>query len=248
MELSEPLLLLLLFGLGTLAFVISTISGGGGALIMVPVINFALGVSNTAPILNLGTFIGRPSRLVIFRKHIQWKVVQWYAPAAILGAWTGSWLFKEINLERLQLLVGVFLISTVFQFRFGKKSQSFPMKLPYFLPLGFLVSVFGTMIGAMGPVLNPFYLNLGLDKEDLIATKTANAFIMGLAQLGSYTFLGLLSGKLWLYGLVLGLGATLGNILGKRFLKGMSSVRFRQWMIGLMVISGVILLARQLGG
>ena len=242
---TDPALLLLLLGLGVVAFVISTLSGGGGALIMVPVLNALIGVGQTAPVLNLGTFIGRPARLALFWKHIDWKVCLYYAPAAILGAFLGSWLFSQFRLELLQIAVGLFLISTVFQYRFGKKKRSFTMRLGYFIPLGLLVSVLGTIIGALGPVLNPFYLNYGLDKEDMIATKTANSFLMGLSQIGSYTFFGLLQDQYWLYGIALGMGAILGNVIGKKFLKGMKSSTFRKWVITLMVISGVLLIYGQ---
>lgn len=57
------------------------------------------------------------------------------------------------------------------QFRFGKKKKSFNVQLWHFAPIGLLVSVLGTIIGALGPVLNPFYLNYALEKEELIATK-----------------------------------------------------------------------------
>ena len=80
--------LLLILGVG--AFILSTLSGGGGSLILVPILNWLIGVSNTAPVLNLGTFIDRPARLITFWKHIQWKVCLYYAPAAIVGAWLGS--------------------------------------------------------------------------------------------------------------------------------------------------------------
>ncbi len=239
-------LVFLLVGLGTVAFVISTISGGGGALVLVPALNAMIGVGNTAPVLNLGTFLGRPARLIIFWKHVQWKICLYYAPAAILGAFLGSWLFSNFRLEWLQILVGLFLISTVFQYRFGKKKRSFPILLWHFIPLGLIVSILGTIIGAMGPVMNPFYLNLGLDKEDLIATKTANSFLMGISQIGSYAFFGLLQNEYWVYGIVLGIGATLGNIVGKKFLSKMKSSTFRKLVILLMVISGVLLIYGQL--
>lgn len=237
----------LLFVFGIAAFILSTISGGGGALVLVPVLNWTIGVSNTAPVLNLGTFIGRPARLFIFWKYINWKICLYYAPSAICGAFLGAWLFSNFKVPWLQILVGLFLISTVWQYRFGKKERSFEMKFWYFIPLGVLVSVMGTIIGALGPVLNPFYLNSGLDKENLIATKTANSFLMGLSQIGSYTFFGLLHEQLWAYGIALGLGATFGNIIGKKFLSSMKSSTFRKLVLALMFISGVLLIYGQLG-
>lgn len=237
--------LLLLFLAGIIAFIISTISGGGGALILVPLLNFLIGTTKTAPVLNLGTFIGRPARLILFWKDINWKVFWYYVPPAMLGAWLAGWFFTRLDASWLQILVGIFLISTVFQYRFGKKQRSFPVKLWYFIPLGFIISILGTVIGALGPILNPFYLNLGLDKEELIATKTVNSFFLGFAQIGSYTFFGLLYKELWIYGIALGLGAVVGNIIGKNFLSKMKSSTFRKLLILLMVLSGILLIYKQ---
>jgi len=130
------LYLIILFFAGLIAFTISTVSGGGGALILVPLLNFMLGTTKTAPVLNLGTFIGRPARLILFWKHINWKVFWYYVPAAMLGAWVAGWFFTSVDASWLQILVGLFLISTIFQYRFGKKERSFPVHLWYFIPHG----------------------------------------------------------------------------------------------------------------
>lgn len=241
----EIAIVLPLFILGIGAFILSTVTGGGGALVLVPILNWIIGVGNTAPVLNLGILIGRPSRIIIFWKYIDWKICLYYVVPSIFGALLGAWLFYSAKADWLQIVVGLFLVSTVWQYRFGKKERSFKMKLWYFIPLGFMVSILGTIIGALGPILNPFYLNAGLDKESLISTKTASSFFMGLSQVGSYTYFGLLHDQLWIYGIALGLGASIGNIIGKRFLSRMKSITFRKLVIALMVISGLVLITRQ---
>lgn len=239
---ADPGVLGLLFLLGIVAFVFSTLAGGGGALLLVPLVSAFLGAQHTAPVVNLGNFLGRPSRLVLYWNHISWKICAYYALPAILGAWLGAWAFGSLRISILQLLIGVFLISTLFQYRFGKRERSFEMKASWFAPLGFLVSFLGTLVGAMGPVLNPFYLNAGLQKESLIATKTANSFFMGMAQLGGYSFFGLLREEYWGYGIILGLGAVLGNIIGKRLLGNISAEGFRILLLIFMVLSGFLLI------
>lgn len=240
----DPWLLVLLFSIGAIAFSLSTLSGGGGALMQIPVLNALIGVPQTAPVLNLGAFISRPSRIIIFWKHIVWKVFWYYVPFAIAGALVAGWLFSEVKLVWLQIFVGLFLVSTFFQYRFGKKERSFPVRYWHFVPLGFFVSIIGTFTGGMGPILNPFLLNAGITKEALIGTKAAQSFFMGLAQIGSYAFFGLLTPKLWVYGIALGLGATLGNVIGKKLLKRISAKSFRHWVIVMMVISGIVLLVK----
>ena len=239
---TDSWIMLWLILLGLAAFIFSTMAGGGGAMLMVPLVNSFLGAQYTAPVVNLGAFIGRPSRLILFWKHIRWRVCAYYALPAIAGAWMGAWLFGNLRLPVLQLLIGGFLVSTLFQFRFGKRERSFEMPIFWFAPLGFVISFLGTLVGAMGPVMNPFYLNAGLQKESLIATKTANSFFMGMAQLGGYTFFGLLTGEYWCYGIALGIGAVIGNVIGKKLLGQITSGGFRLLLILFMVLSGLMLI------
>jgi uncharacterized protein len=108
-----------------------------------------------------------------------------------------------------------------------------------------LLSFFSGLIGAMGPVLNPRYLNYGTVKEDMIATKSVNSMVMHIAKVGTYTAFGALTGRLFLYGLAAGAAAMSANWLGKRLLGELSDTRFRQFVIALMVISGLAMLWRQ---
>ena len=231
-----------LFLAGILAFLMSTLAGGGGALVLVPVLNAVVGANQTAVVLNLGTFIGRPARLILFWHDVDWRIVRYYAPAAIIGSWLGAYLFATLNLSWLQILIGLFLVSTVFQFRWGKQQRSFIMPVFAFIPLGLVVSLLGTLVGALGPVLNPFYLNAGLMKESMVATKTANSFLMGLAQLSGYAYFGALNATTLVLGLALGIGAVGGNILGKYVLQKISTTAFLRWIIAFMVISGAVLI------
>tara|TARA_R100000306_G_scaffold577_4_gene1346 strand:+ start:1991 stop:2752 length:762 start_codon:yes stop_codon:yes gene_type:complete len=240
----SPYLLVGLFFLGAAAFTLSTISGGGGALMQIPILNFLIGTSQTAPVINLGTFISRPTRIIIFWKHIVWKVFWFYVPSAMIGAVLAAWLFVEVKIYWVQIIVGLFLVSTFFQYRFGKKERSFEVKLWYFVPLGFFISIIGTLTGGMGPILNPFLLNAGIDKESLVGTKAAQSFFLGIAQIGSYAFFGLLTDELWVYGIAMGLGAIVGNLIGKWLLQRMSKLAFRKWVIAIMVISGVVLIVK----
>ncbi len=233
-----------LFLLGAGTFTLSTISGGGGAMMQIPILNFLVGTTQTAPLINLGAFISRPARIALFWKYINWKVFWYYVPTAMIGALLASWLFTEVKIYWIQVIVGLFLISTFFQYRFGKKDRSFKVELWYFIPLGLMISMVGTFTGGMGPILNPFLMNVGIDKEELVATKAAQSFFLGLSQIGGYTFFGLLNPTLWIYGIALGLGASLGNYFGKKILLKMSKLSFRRWVIALMVISGVVLLLK----
>jgi uncharacterized protein len=231
-----------------IGYIISTIGGGGGSLLLVPIVSFVLGSRTVAPVLSLGEMLSRPVRLVIFWKHIDWGVAKFYIPGSVVGAFLGAYLFAHIELKWLQIVVGLFLISTVFQYRFGQKERSFPMRALFFLPIGFIVSLFSALVGATGPVENPFYLNYGLEKEGMIATKTINSFVAGLVELSTFTFFGVLTRDLWGYGIAIGIAAGIGSFVGKRILGKLESKTFRKIVIVVMVLSGVALIYRQLFG
>ncbi len=230
--------------LGTAIFTLSTLTAGGGAMMLLPILHFTIGTQATAPVLNFGNFLGRPVRLFLFWKHIDWSLNLVYIPAASLGAVLGAYLFAQLDVPILQLLVGIFLVTTGLQFRFGKKERIFKMQRWQFIPVGFVVAFISSLIGSTGPVLNPFYLNYGLEKEALIATKTANSFFVGILQVGTYVFFDALHGEMWKYGICLGIGISLGSYIGKRLLKRISAKQFRQYVVYMMVISGLVILGR----
>lgn len=235
-----------LFIAGMVAFIISTISGGGGAMLLIPVTSSMVGTAIAPPVINVATFLSNASRLYLFWHDIDWSLTKYYVPSAIVGAWLAALVFSRLDAGWIQLLVGTFLVSTIFQYKFGKVSKTFDMPKVGFVPVGFVIAFMSTLVGGLGPILNPFYMNAGLEKEGLIATKTANSFFVGIVQIVSYTFFGILTVKIWAYGLVLGLGAVIGNIIGKRFLAGISISQFRIMLLILMVISGLIMIIRNI--
>lgn len=235
---------LLLFLTAMAAFAFSTMAGGGGAMILLPVVNALVGTEKAAPIIQLGNFLGRPTRIILFWKNINWKIVKAYLPLAGIGAFLGAWLFSSFKSDLLQLLVALFLVSTAWQFKFGKEKRSFPMRLGWFGPIGFVIAFISSLIGATGSLLNPFYLNYGSSKEELVATKAANSFFIAIIQLPTYAFFGALEGNMWSFGLAIGLGAGIGNFIGKRWLKRISDLRFRQLLVITMVVIGVMWLVK----
>jgi uncharacterized membrane protein YfcA len=224
------------------AWLVSTVAGGAGGLLLVPVVRYLLGAKAVAPVVTLGEFIGGPIRVWLFRRHVRWEIVRWYLPGAIVGAALGGWIFAHATSQWLTVVVAFFLISSVAQFRFGESERSFPMKLAAFLPLGFIVALLSGVVGELGPVLNPFYLNYGVEKEPMIATKAVNSLVMHFVKIGSYTVFGAMDWKMVGYGVVVGIAASLATWIGKRFLHHMSNRAFRRIVVAVMAITGCVML------
>lgn len=233
---------LLLAAAGFVAWLISTVGGGGGAMMLVPLVGFILGAQAVAPVVTLATIVGGSGRLWVFRGAIEWRVVRWALPGALVGAALGAWVFARAEVAWLQIAVGLFLLSAPLQYRFGARERTFEAKFWHFLPAQTAVGVVSGLIGAVGPVLNVLYLNAGIDKGRMIATKTAVSMPMHLVKIGTYSALGSLSGNLWLFGLAAGAGALAANSLAKRWLEKMSGRLFRQVVTALMAAAGAVML------
>jgi uncharacterized protein len=234
----------LLFLFGLLAWFFSTVAAGGAATLLIPVISFLLGAQMVAPIISIAALIANPSRAYIFRKHIDWQVIHYLLPGSIIGAVIGAWFLTHINVQIIQILLGLFLISYVLQDKLSKSKLAIKMRLVWFLPLGFSVSFLSGLIGATGPVHNPFMLSYGLVKERLIGTKAINSFIMQLTKLISYGAFGALSIQITSYGVILGAGAVIGVFLARKHLENIDVTQFRQYTLALMFFCGIVMLIK----
>ncbi len=231
---------------GLIAWFFSTVAAGGAATLLIPVITFLLGAQMVAPIISIAALFANPSRAVIFRKNIDWQVIRHLLPGSIIGAVMGSWSLTQTNTQIIQILLGLFLITYVLQDRFSKVKLAIKMKLIWFFPLGLSVSFLSGLIGATGPVHNPFMLNYGLEKEHLVGTKAINSLIMQLTKLISYGAFGALSLQIASFGVALGLGAVVGVFLARKQLSRVDSQQFRQYTLILMFISGIAMLYKAL--
>ena len=233
--------ILLLMLASFIAWFISSLAGGGSPFIIIPMVNFLLEPQAVPPIVTTGMLLGNSQRAFLLWKCIDWQLTWWYLPGAVTGAILGAFVFTQTQLQWLQVLLGLFLVSSVFSFGFGKE-QSFKVPSWFFLPAGFVYAFLSGLIGSIGPVLNPFYLNYGLVKEEMIATKSAHVLVVHLVKMITYAALGVLSLPYLGYGLVIGIAAIPANWLGQLALQKISDEQFRQFVTALVTISGLLIL------
>jgi uncharacterized membrane protein YfcA len=243
---------LLALGLiSVVAWFLSMLAAGGSPLILIPLVTAMLGSQAVAPVITTGMLIGNVQRVFFFWEDVDWRVTLWYLPGAIAGAVIGAYAFTQIHLEWLQLILGVALLLMVANYilsQWLKRTEiSIRIQTWQFLPIGFFYAFGSGLIGSMGPVLNPIYLNYGLLKEQMIATKSLNVAIAHVIKIFAYIALGAFTKPYVIYGLVIGCAAIPANWLGKLVLDRMSSDQFRQLVFAFVAFSGIFMLWQQRG-
>ena len=234
-----------LFVAGFVSWAISTLAAGGGSVLIVLAIATILRGQAIAPVVTMTSALASPARMILLWRWIDWRVVRWYVPGATAGAMLGGWMFSRIGTQWLQIVLALFLISTAWQYRLGERSRSFDMRLPWFLPVSFVSGLTSAVVGASGLLANPFYLNYGLMKEAMLATRAVNSLGIQLVKIGAYIMFGVLHWRLARHGLVAGGGAIAAIWFVNPWLRHLTSFRFRQLTVLVMLAGGLLILWQQ---
>ena len=234
-----------LFIAGFVSWAISTLSAGGGSMLMVAVASAMLHGHAVAPVVTCTSLVAAPARMALFWNHIDWRLARWYLPGAAAGAVLGSWIFTLLSAQWLQTCVALFLISTAWQYRLGERARSFPMRLAWFPAVSFVSGLTSAVVGASGLLANPFYLNYGMVKERMIATRAVNSLSIQIVKIGAYAALGALDWELLRHGLSAGAGAALAIWVSRPWLHRLDSRRFRQLTVLVMLVGGILVLWQQ---
>jgi len=238
-------LLVIVFICSYVAFSLSAICGGGAGLMLIPVLGRILPVSQIPAAISIGTFVSSISRTILFFNKIRWDIVTWFVPAALPAVWLGAYLLKFVNPIYLEIAMGLFLTSNLFVL-LKKKEKIQPTEKSgiKLITVGFLAGFLSGLTGAVGLIFNKFYLQYGLTKEEIIATRAANELLLHLVKIILYYLFGLLSLKVLAIGFTVAFSALLSTWTMKWILPKLSELLFRKIGYAAMVFSGVLMLSQ----
>lgn len=228
-----------------IAFWISSICGGGASLILIPILNIYLPGSEVPFAITVGTFTSSASRLIVFKKHINWKVFWGFVPAAVPAVFLGAYLINYLNPDILQLFIALFLLGNVGEVL---KPSSYTgadkgkIGRHFLMIIGVLAGLISGITGAVGLLFNKFYFKLGLTKEEILATRAANEIFLHLIKLVTYFYIGLYSRNALVLGLIIAVSAVLSTHSIKYILPYLTDKSFKRIGYCAMVISGAFLL------
>ncbi len=241
------MLVICLFFLAILAFAVSTVSGGGAGLMLMPVLALLLPGAQVPAALSIGTAVSSLSRIALFWRSIRWRVVGWFLPAALPAAALGAWLLSRFEPIYVKLILGLFLTANLpllfLRPRPAPARDQAAIRPVFLLLLGAGVGLLSGFTGAVGVAFNRFYLRLNLQKSEIVATRAFNEVFLHLLKIVLYGMFGLLTDRSIMAGAIVAVAAVVASWIMRHLIHHVADHHFRHASTIAMVGAGVVMLA-----
>ncbi|KER11124.1 MAG: hypothetical protein HY22_00140 [[Candidatus Thermochlorobacteriaceae] bacterium GBChlB] len=232
--------LIILFAVSFLSATISGAVGFGGAVVLLPVLTSIVGVKSAVPILTIGQIFGNASRVWLGRHELKWKPIIFFLLTAIPMTILGSYLFADIDSDKIKIGIGVFLIILVIYRR--TKIEKIELGESGMLLGGGLTGFLSGLAGSAGPLGAAFFLGLNLTATAYVASEAFTALIMHLTKTIVYKKYSLIEQTELYYGLFIGVAMMLGSWTGKKIIEKLNRDKFILLVEILLIISGLQLI------
>ncbi len=205
---------------GVVAFaasILGGLAGYGTGLVLPVVLAPVVGVANVVPVMALAMILNNGSRVLAFRRDIEWphvrRVLQFGLPACMAGAWG----YTLLEARGVALLIGLFLLASI---PLRRALQRAKVRLGARGEIG-AGAAFGFINGGMtgaGVILISMLMAGGVQGAALIATDATISAIMGLFKVAIFGSLARLDASLAVAGILIGLCTMPGAFVARRLL------------------------------
>lgn len=247
-------------GSGGLVGVVLGLVGGGGSILAVPLLTYAVGVNS--PHVAIGTSalavsVSAAGNLVPQWRagNVKWRCAGAFSLAGVLGALAGSAAARAVDGQSLLALFGFVMLAVgglMLRRRRGEgdpdvrlTKRSAPVLLPWLLGIGFAVGLFSGFFGIGGGflIVPGLMLATSMPLPMAIGTSLVAVSAFGAATAASYAVSGLID---WPLAGLFVLGGVLGGLVGAGLGRRLSQHKraLTLTFAGLVILVGLYVVAR----
>lgn len=214
--------LVLAAGIGATISGVVGMAGGTFLLAMMALI----GVSSTTLIpLHAGVqLVSNTTRVIAHRQHIRWRPFVTLALVATPCPLLGLRLAEHLNFETTKMLMGGVILYAAWV---PKRSLPNLGEATSFGVAGILGGTLGVVVGAVGPLIAPFFLRADMNKNNIIATKALCQAYLHVLKIIAFGTIGFTFNEQWPTFLPMAGAVIAGTYLGKWLLGRLKENRFR---------------------
>ena len=188
----DPLQLGILCGAALATSMLSAVVGMAGGIVLLSVMLLFLEPLIAIPLHGVIQLVSNSSRAVIQRKHVRWSIIGSYCVLLLPLSIVGLGIAQALPPPVARVLIGLFVLVATWVpavLMFGSHPErTDPHRR--FLLLGGVVGMLHMTVGAVGPLIAPFFLNLGLSRQSIIGTKAVSQALGHVTKILVFGFAG----------------------------------------------------------
>lgn len=150
----------------------ATISGfiglAGGSILLGILLATGMDVKLAIPIHALVQLFSNGSRTLAQLPHVRWRDVGLLVLTALPGPFLGLWLLNRLDAPWIKGTIALVILYSAWAPKWGVAQLS---DRAAFMIAGALGGSFGLVLGAVGPMLGPFFLRPSYERREVIATQ-----------------------------------------------------------------------------
>ena len=234
------MIVLVLVGAALLGAVLTAIFGLAGGTVFFAIATWVVSAKDAVPLHSITQLMGNFTRLLAFWNNIRWRIVGYFSLLSLLGAYLGSLCFQYFNAQVLEILVGIFVLISIFLPQKSTKNLSNGMVVL----LGFASSFLGMIVAVTGPLLSAFFVMGGINKEQMISTKAVCQAITQIVKI--LMFASVVKFDFSKYGYLLwylAIATLIGTWVGKKVVSKITEKQFdrlNKIILGLVALSMIL--------
>ena len=228
----------ILWGVAFATAILSAIVGMAGGITLLAAMLLFLPPLAAIPLHGVIQLFSNGTRTFVQRRHVEWKIVGRYALLLLPMGVLGIQVAQALPEAAVRASIGVFVLLATWApaaMLLGTHPEDSNPTRRFFL-LGGAAGFLNVTIGAVGPLLAPFFLNLGLSRQALVGSKAASQALGHLVKIIIYGGVGFAFHE---HALLLGGGAlavAAGTWVGSQILEKVSERFFVALYKGVLTI------------
>ena len=245
--------LLIAISLSLLIGVSLGLLGGGGSILTVPILIYALGVEEKSAIASSLLVVGATSAVAAIQHaragNVVWRVALIFAGAGMVGAFVGGKLAGYLPASVLLVLFALIMFGTAFAMWRGRKASAeptvaAPLHVPKIILEGVVVGVVTGLVGAGGGFLVVPALALlgGLSMQKAIGSSLVVIALKSFAGFAGHASHVTIDYKLTA---IVAASAIVGSFIGALVGKKISAEKLRKGFAIFVLVMAVFLLFKQ---
>ena len=187
----DPVTVALLCAVAFASAALSAVVGLAGGTVLLAVMLLFFEPAVAIPLHGVIQLVSNGARTVVQGRHVAWSVVGWYSLFLLPLALAGARVALAMPAALGTTLIGVFvLVATLRPGWLRIRPAGAGGEARRFAVLGGVAGFLGSLVGAVGPLVAPFFPHLGLSRRGVVGTAAACQGAGHLAKIAAFGWVG----------------------------------------------------------